>query len=65
MVFTSSVLKKIKLGLVYFTYTFEMKQKTIYNITEMVRELKALLGWCDDDYGVSKFSNEKIRVQIL
>ena len=31
----------------------------------MVRELKALLGWCDDDYGVSKFSNEKIRVQIL
>ena len=31
----------------------------------MVRALKALLGWCDDDYGVSKFFNEKIRVQIL
>ena len=68
MVFTSSVLKKIKLGLVwqtYYTYNIEMKQNTIYNITEMVRELKALLGWCDDDYGVSKFFNEKIRVQIL
>ena len=27
----------------------------------MVRELKTLLGWCDDDYGVSKFFNEKVK----
>ena len=67
VVFTSSVLKKLKLGLVwqaYYVYNFEMKQNTIFDITEMVRELKGLLGWCDDDYGVSKFFNEEIRVQI-
>ena len=31
----------------------------------MVRELKKLLGWCDDDYGVSKFFNEKFKSSDL
>ena len=31
----------------------------------MVRELKALLGWCDDDYGVSKFFNETVKSSNL
>ena len=31
-------------GQVYYVYNFEMKQNTIFNITEMFRELKKLLG---------------------
>ena len=27
----------------------------------MFWKLKTLLGWCDDDYGVSKFFNEKVK----
>ena len=31
----------------------------------MVRELKKLLGWCDDDYGVNKFFYEKVKSSDL